>query len=236
MKLSMEASPMAQPFRIVFILYPRLTQLDFTGPYEVLARVPNTEVIIASKEGGDLPTEMGLTFANLTKLADIDRADMIMIPGGPGQTQAMLDPDFMAQVKRLGESAKYLTSVCTGSLILGAAGLITGKRAGSHWAYRELLSAFGAIPDDARVVRDGNVITGGGVTAGIDIALTIAAELAGDDAAKMIQLAIEYAPAPPFNSGRPEVAEEKTVAAVKQLFAAFAQQRRDAIEKMTGAA
>jgi transcriptional regulator GlxA family with amidase domain len=114
--------------------------------------------------------------------------------------------------------------------------LITGKRAGSHWAYRELLSMFGAIPDDARVVRDGNVITGGGVTAGIDIALTIAAELAGEDVAKMIQLAIEYAPAPPFNSGRPEVAEEKTVAAVKQLFSAFAQQRREAIETMTGAA
>ncbi|MGD9982308.1 MAG: DJ-1/PfpI family protein [Hyphomonadaceae bacterium] len=227
---------MAQPFRIVFILYPRLTQLDFTGPYEVLARVPNTETIIASKDGGVLPTEMGLTFANLAKLSDIDRADMIMIPGGPGQTQAMLDPDFMAEVKRLGENAKYLTSVCTGSLILGAAGLIMGKRAGSHWAYRELLPAFGAIADDARVVRDGNVITGGGVTAGIDIALTIAAELAGDDVAKMIQLAIEYAPAPPFNSGRPEVAEERTVAAVKQLFAAFAQQRRDAIEKMTGRA
>jgi cyclohexyl-isocyanide hydratase len=232
----MEASPMAQQFRIVFILYPRLTQLDFTGPYEVLARVPNTEVIIASKDGGTLRTELGLTFTDLRALADIDRADLIMIPGGPGQTEAMLDPAFMAEVKRLGESATYVTSVCTGSLILGAAGLITGKRAGSHWAYRELLSAFGAIPDDARVVRDGNVITGGGVTAGIDIALTIAAELAGDDVAKMIQLAIEYAPAPPFNSGRPEIAEEKTVAAVKQLFSTFAQQRREAIEQMTGTA
>ncbi|MGQ0532717.1 MAG: DJ-1/PfpI family protein [Caulobacteraceae bacterium] len=227
---------MAQPFRIVFILYPRLTQLDFTGPYEVLARLPNTETIIASKDGGVLPTELGLTFTNLRKLADIDRADMIMTPGGPGQTEAMLNPEFMAEVKRLGESAKYVTSVCTGSLILGAAGLLKGKRAGSHWAYRQLLSAFGAIPDDARVVRDGNVITGGGVTAGIDIALTIAAEIAGEDTAKMIQLAIEYAPAPPFNSGRPEIAEEKTVAAVKNLFAAFAQQRREAIEKMAGTA
>ena len=96
---------MAQPFRIVFILYPRLTQLDFTGPYEVLARVPNTEIVIASKDGGALRTEMGLTFADLTKLADVDRADMIMIPGGPGQTDAMQDPAFMAQVKRLGASA-----------------------------------------------------------------------------------------------------------------------------------
>lgn len=227
---------MAQALRIVFILYPRLTQLDFTGPYEVLARVPNTEIVIASKEGGALRTEMGLTFADLTKLADVDGADMIMIPGGPGQTDAMQDIEFMAHVKRLGASAKYVTSVCTGSLILAAAGLLTGKRAGSHWAYRELLGAFGAVPDDARVVRDGNAITGGGVTAGIDIALTIAAELAGDDVAKMIQLAIEYAPAPPFNSGRPETAEEKTIAAVKQLFSGFAQQRREAIEKMVGSA
>jgi cyclohexyl-isocyanide hydratase len=227
---------MPKPFRIVFILYPRLTQLDFTGPYEVLARMPGAETIIASKDGGMLPTELGLTFANLAKLSDIDRADLIMLPGGPGQTDAMLDPDFMTQVKRLGESATYLTSVCTGSLILGAAGLINGKRAGSHWAYRELLTNFGAIPDDARVVRDGNVVTGGGVTAGIDIALTIVADLAGDDVAKMIQLAIEYAPAPPFNSGRPEVAEEKTIAAVKQLFAGFAEQRRKAIEGFTGAA
>lgn len=223
-------------FRVVFILYPRLTQLDFTGPYEVLARVPNTELVLASKQGGALKTEMGLTFADLTKLSDVASADLIMIPGGPGQTEAMQDPAFMAEVKRLAEHATYLTSVCTGSLILGAAGLLAGKRAGSHWAYRDLLSMFGAVPDDARVVRDGNVITGGGVTAGIDIALTIAAELAGEDTAKMIQLAIEYAPAPPFNSGRPEVAEEKTVAAVKQLFASFAQQRREAIERMTGGA
>jgi putative intracellular protease/amidase len=221
---------MATPFRIVFILYPRLTQLDFTGPCEVLARMPSAEIIIASKDGGELVTEMGLTFANLRALADVDRADMIMIPGGPGQTQAMQDPEFMAEVKRLGEGATYVTSVCTGSLILAAAGLLKGKRAGSHWAYRELLAPFGAIPDDARVVRDGNAITGGGVTAGIDIALTIVADLAGEDVAKMIQLAIEYAPAPPFNSGRPELAEEKTVAAVKQLFSAFAQQRREAID------
>jgi cyclohexyl-isocyanide hydratase len=229
-------SDMADPFRIVFILYPRLTQLDFTGPYEVLARMPGAEAIIASKDGGTLPTELGLTLTNLMRLADIESADMIMIPGGPGQTDAMQDAEFMAEVKRLGQSAKYITSVCTGSLILAAAGLITGKRAGSHWAYRELLTMFGAIPDDARVVRDGNVITGGGVTAGIDIALNIVADLRGPDVAKMIQLAIEYAPAPPFNSGRPETAEPETVAAVKQLFSSFAAQRREAIERMTGQA
>ncbi len=227
---------MADPFRIVFILYPKLTQLDFTGPYEVLARMPGAEAIIASKDGGELVTEMGLTFANLRALADIDRADMIMIPGGPGQTAAMLDPDFMDEVKRLGASADYITSVCTGSLILAAAGLLNGKRAGSHWAYRDLLERFGAIPDDARVVRDGNCITGGGVTAGIDIALNIVADLRGADVAKMIQLAIEYAPAPPFNSGRPETAEPHTVAAVRQLFAGFAAARSKAIDEVTGRA
>lgn len=227
---------MPAPFRIVFILYPRLTQLDFTGPYEVLGRLPGVETIIASKDGGALQTEMGLTFANLRALADIESCDMIMVPGGPGQTEAMLDPAFMAEVKRLGEGARYVTSVCTGSLILAAAGLLKGKRAGCHWAYRELLSAFGAIPDDARVVRDGRVITGGGVTAGIDIALSIAAELAGEEAAKMIQLMIEYAPAPPFNSGRPESASPETVAAVRSRFAAFAEARQKAIEQLAGRA
>lgn len=227
---------MAEPFRIVFILYPRLTQLDFTGPYEVLARMPGAQVTLASKEGGALETEMGLTFAGLAKLSDVQGADLMMIPGGPGQTAAMLDPAFMAEVKRLGEGARYITSVCTGSLILGAAGLLAGKRAGSHWAYRDLLTRFGAIADDARVVRDGDIITGGGVTAGIDIALTIVADIAGEDVAKMIQLAIEYAPAPPFNSGRPETAEPKTVEAVKQLFSAFAAQREQAINQVTASA
>ena len=223
---------MGAPFRIVFILYPRLTQLDFTGPYEVLARMPGAEVALASKEGGALASETGLIFGGLRRLADIDSADLIMIPGGPGQTEAMLDADFMAEVKRLGASARYLTSVCTGSLILGAAGLIKGKRAGSHWAYRDLLGAFGAIPDGARVVRDGNIFTGGGVTAGIDIALAIVAEIAGEDTAKMIQLMIEYAPAPPFNSGSPETASPETVTAVKARFAAFAEQRRRAIDQI----
>lgn len=223
---------MAAPFRIVFILYPRLTQLDFTGPYEVLARLPGAEVILASKEGGTLESETGLAFARLAKLSDIERADLILVPGGPGQTAAMLNADFMAEVKRLGGGARYITSVCTGALILAAAGLLNGKRAGTHWAYRDLLGRFGAVPDDARVVRDGHAITGGGVTAGIDIALTIAAEIAGEDVAKMIQLAIEYAPAPPFNAGRPETAPPETVAAVKRLFASFASERAKAIDSM----
>lgn len=227
---------MADAFRIVFILYPRLTQLDFTGPYEVLARMPGAETIIASKDGGTLRTEMGLTFTDLRALADIESCDMIMVPGGPGQTEAMLDPEFMAQVKRLGASARYVTSVCTGSLILAAAGLLNGKRAGSHWAYRDMLAAFGAIPDAGRVVRDGNTITGGGVTAGIDIALSIVADVAGEANAKMIQLMIEYAPAPPYACGRPETADADTVAAVKAQFASFAEARQRAIDRVTGRA
>lgn len=227
---------MSKPLRIVFILYPRLTQLDFTGPYEVLARMPDAEIVLASKDGGSLVSETGLIFGGMRCLADIDHADLIMIPGGPGQTDAMLDPDFMTEVKRLGEGATYVTSVCTGSLILAAAGLLKGKRAGSHWAYRELLASFGAIPDPARVVRDGNVFTGGGVTAGIDIALSIVADIAGEETAKMIQLMIEYAPAPPFNSGRPETASLETINAVRTRFSAFAEQRRKAIESLAGSA
>jgi cyclohexyl-isocyanide hydratase len=227
---------MAEPFRIVFILYPRLTQLDFTGPYEVLTRMPGAQVLVASKEGGVLESEMGLAFSGLSKLADIAHADLILVPGGPGQTAAMLDPEFMAEVKRLGAGARYVTSVCTGSLILAAAGLLAGKRAGCHWAYRELLAKFGVAPDPARVVRDGNAITGGGVTAGIDIGLAIVADIAGEAPAKMIELALEYAPAPPFNCGRPETADADTVAAVRTLFASFAAQRKAAIETLTGAA
>lgn len=227
---------MSQPFRIVFILYPRVTQLDFTGPYEVLTRMPGAEVVVASKDGGMLSSETGLTFANLRCLADIESCDMIMIPGGPGQTDAMMDAGFMAEVKRLGESATYVTAVCTGSLILAAAGLLTGKRAGSHWAYRDLLSAFGAIPDAARVVRDGDAITGGGVTAGIDIALSIVSDIAGEKAAQMVQLMIEYAPEPPFNAGRPETAAPEIVQAVIDRFAPFASARQKAIEQMIGAA
>ena len=225
---------MAGPFRIVFILYPQLTQLDFTGPYEVLWRIPGVEVTLASKQGGSLTAESGLCFSGLAKLADVAGADLIMVPGGPGQSAAMLDREFMAEVKRLGEGARYVTSVCTGSLILAAAGLLAGKRAGAHWAYRELLPRFGVVADPARVVRDGGAITGGGVTAGIDIALTIAAEIAGEDVAKTIQLAIEYAPAPPFESGRPELAEPSIVEAVGRLFSGFAAQREKAIAEITG--
>ena len=206
-------------FQIVFPLYPGVTHLDFTGPHQVLVRTPNADVVVASMGGVDVDAE-GLTFTNLADLATVARCDVLCVPGGFGTTEAMLNEPFMAEIRRLGAGASYLTSVCTGSLILGAAGFLQGKRATSHWAWRDLLASFGAVISEERVVRDGNVITGGGVTAGIDFALTMLAELAGQDYAEGVQLGLEYAPAPPFNSGRPELARPQVLADVKARLAA----------------
>ena len=213
--------------KILFVLYPGVTHLDFTGPHQVLARTPGAEVIVASLGGVDIEAD-GLTFTNLADLAKVDRCDVICIPGGFGTTDAMLNDAFMAQVRRLGAGATYQTSVCTGSLILGAAGFLQGKQAATHWAWRELLPAFGAIVSEARVARDGNVITGGGVTAGIDFALVMLEELAGRDYAEATQLGLEYAPAPPFNAGRPELARPEILALVKARMAAAADSRSGA--------
>src|SRR3954465_12267959 len=161
------------PTVIVFALFPGVTQLDFTGPHQVLSRLPGAEVILASREGGAIETD-GITFAGLRRLSEIPRCDIVCVPGGFGVTDnAIQDEDFLREVRRLADGARYVTSVCTGSLVLGAAGLLRGKRAARHWAWRDMLALFGAIPDPARVVRDGNTVTGGGVTAGIDFALTL---------------------------------------------------------------
>lgn len=221
----------ANPVVIVFALYPGITQLDFTGPHQVLSRLPGAEVIVASRAGGTLETTDGLTFAGLRRLADIARCDVVCVPGGAGATDnAIADSELLHEVRRLAWSARFVTSVCTGSLVLGAAGLLQGKRAACHWAWRDLLEPFGATPDSGRVVRDGNVITGGGVTAGIDFALAIAAELAGEETAQAIQLALEYAPAPPFDAGRPETAPPAILAQVRERNARGAAQRRSAVE------
>jgi cyclohexyl-isocyanide hydratase len=209
---------MADEFRVVFAIYPHVTQLDFTGPHEVLARLPGARCVLASAAGGDIEADGGITFSGVRRLADIDRCALICVPGGFGTIEAMEDPEFLAQLRRLAASARYVTSVCTGSLLLGAAGLLKGKRATSHWAWRDSLSAFGATPDPARVVRDGNVFTGGGVTAGIDFALTVVAEVAGDDYAQAVQLSIEYAPDPPFDSGRPELAPKHILAETQKRY------------------
>ncbi len=149
------------------------------------------------------------------RLAEIERCDLLFVPGGMAATDVINDLAFMAEFKRLAATARYLTSVCTGSLVLGAAGLLQGRRAACHWAWRDMLTLFGAVPDPARVARDGDIITGGGVTAGIDFALVVAAELAGEAVAQALQLNIEYAPAPPFNAGRPETAPPEVLALVR---------------------
>jgi len=215
---------------IVFTLYPGVTHLDFTGPHPVLSRLPGARTIVASKDGGSMEAD-GLTFAGLTKLADIPACDVICVPGGFGTSEAMLDADFMAQIRRLAATSKYVTSVCTGSLILAAAGLLKGRRAACHWAARDLLPVFGAIPDEGRVVRDGNIFTGGGVTAGIDFAFTLAAEIAGPDVAQSLQLGLEYAPSPPFNCGRPELAKPEIVAQMTAVMDRNMPRRREAAER-----
>ena len=219
--------------QILFVLYPGVTHLDFTGPHQVLARTPDADVTVASLGGADVDAE-GLTFTNLADLAKVERCDVICLPGGFGTTEAMLNDEFMGHVRRLGAGATYVTSVCTGSLILGAAGFLRGKRAATHWAWRDLLPAFGAIVSEERVARDGNVITGGGVTAGIDFALVLLEELAGRDYAEATQLGLEYAPAPPFNSGRPELARPEVLAAVKARLAAAVGSRGDAATEAAG--
>ena len=215
---------------IVFALFPGVTQLDFTGPHIVFSRLPGAKVILASAAGGEIETD-GIIFAGLRRLADIPACDIICVPGGYGVTDnAIQDEAFLGELRRLADGARFVTSVCTGSLALGAAGLLRGKRAACHWAWRELLTAFGAIADPARVVRDGNVITGGGVTAGIDFALTMVAELAGPETAQAIQLQIEYAPAPPFDGGSPETAPAAILAQVRERNAAAWPKRRAAVE------
>ncbi|MGG5885643.1 DJ-1/PfpI family protein [Falsiroseomonas sp. HC035] len=193
------------PFRVLFIIYPNMTQLDFTGPHQFLTRLPNSVTTIASPAGGDVKAD-GLVFAQTVPVAQVAGCDLVCLPGGAGATEVSQDQDFLAELRRLAAGSRYVTSVCTGALILGAAGLLRGKRATTHWAWQDLLPLFGAIPVAERVVRDGNLITGGGVTAGIDFALTVMAEIAGDEAAQMVQLGFEYAPAPPFDSGTPETA------------------------------
>jgi putative intracellular protease/amidase len=212
-------------FRIVEAIYPGMTQLDFTAPHTVFSRIPDTETIVASEPGGAIESDGGLVFAGTARLADIDRCDLIFFPGGFAATEVAGDPAFMGEARRLAAGARYLTSVCTGSLILAATGLIKGRRAACHWAWRDMLKLFGVVPDASRVARDGDVITGGGVTAGIDFALVVAAELAGVAFAQALQLNLEYAPDPPFNAGRPETAPPEVLARVQARMEAILPQR-----------
>jgi len=225
---------MAQPIRVVMPVYDGVTQLDFTGPHQFLSRTPDLDVRVASLSGRSITADR-LTFSNLEDLAALESCDVLLVPGGGGCIAAIEDDLYLREIARLGTTARYLTSVCSGSLILGAAGFLTGRRAACHWAWRDLLPIFGAIVDDGRIVRDGNVLSGGGVTAGIDFVLALIAELSGRRVAETVQLGLEYAPQPPFNAGRPDTAPAEILEAVNARTAPDRAKRRARLEAWAAA-
>lgn len=232
---SFQESFVSTDFRIVFVLFPRVTQLDFTGPHEVLWRAPDARCVLASGAGGRVQADGGLGF-DTVPIAEVDACDLLLVPGGYGTLDAMTDAHLLAQMRRLAAGARYLVSVCTGSLLLGAAGLLRGHRAACHWAWRELLAAYPQVtPDAARIVRDGRVWSGGGVTAGIDVALAVLAEIAGQAFAQSVQLAIEYAPAPPFDAGRPESAPPEVLQRMLARLQAMGADRSAAVQRAAAA-
>ena len=207
---------MRDPLRIAFLLFPNVTQLDLTGPAQVLSRLGEAQVDLVWKTRDPVPTDAGFSILPTAIFAEVPYADILCVPGGFGLNDVIADDEAMAWVGAVGAGATWVTSVCTGSLILGAAGLLDGYRAGCHWAQRDMLPLFGAIPVDARTVVDRNRVTGGGVTAGIDFALTLIALIRGEAHARMVQLALEYDPQPPFDSGSPAQAGPEIVAAYQR--------------------
>ncbi|KWD10452.1 dimethylglycine dehydrogenase [Burkholderia ubonensis] len=220
---------------IGFLVFPGVQQLDLTGPHDVLASLPDTAAHLVWKTREPVASSSGLALTPSHTFADCPPLDVICIPGGTGITDLLSDRETIDFVRERSAAARYVTSVCTGALLLGAAGLLRGRRATTHWAFHALLEPLGAVPVRERVVRDGNLFTGGGVTAGIDFALTIAAELAGDDEAQAIQLELEYAPAPPFDAGSPDTAPAGVVTRVRERSAANLARRRQAIEQAVAA-
>jgi len=201
---------------IGLLLFPKLTQLDLTGPFEVFAATPGATVHLLWKTKDPVQAITGMKIVPDTTLAECPQLDVICVPGGSGVAAVMEDPEVLDFLRRQAAGARYITSVCTGALVLGAAGLLKGKHATTHWGSHDFLAALGAIPPKGRVVRDGNIFTGGGVTAGIDFALTLVAEMCGPAVAQSIQLQIEYAPAPPFESGSPDTAPDSVVAMARK--------------------
>jgi cyclohexyl-isocyanide hydratase len=218
-------------FHIGLLLFPDLTQLDMTGPYEVFVKFPEAKVHLVWKTLDPIAAGGGMQITPTVTFAECPKLDLICVPGGSGVNALLNDPDVLDFVQRQAKGARYVTSVCTGALVLGAAGLLQGKRATTHWMSREMLTAFGATPVSERVVVDGNLITGGGVTAGIDFALVVAAQAFGEDTAKAIQLNIEYDPHPPFDAGTPERAGEALEARLRTASAKRQAERRAAVDK-----
>lgn len=207
--------------KIVLVLFDGITALDAVGPYEVLSRVPGAEVVFAGPRAGLVRTDnraLGLQVD--LALADVERTDVLLVPGGYGVDALIGDPRVLAELRRLDAGARFTTSVCTGALVLGAAGLLRGLEATTHWAYFDALAAHGATPVSQRVVWQGRVVTAAGVSAGIDMALALAARLADEDVARSIQLAIEYDPEPPWSDGHPRSASPERVARLEALYAA----------------
>ncbi|WP_460122241.1 isonitrile hydratase [Pseudomonas sp. S2_C03] len=218
--------------QIGFLLFPQVQQLDLTGPYDVLASLPDVQVHLIWKDLVPVTASTGLVLKPTTTFDDCPALDVICIPGGSGVGPLMEDEVTLAFIKAQAAQARYVTSVCTGSLVLGAAGLLKGKRATTHWAYHELLAPLGAIAVQDRVVRDGNLFTGGGITAGIDFALTLAAELFDKETAQLVQLQLEYAPAPPFDSGSPRTAPAAVLQEANKRTAQSRQQRAQITERV----
>lgn len=222
---------MNRPLQIGLLLFPDVTQLDLTGPWEVFARTPGVECHLIWKDLQPVRSDRGLSILPTTTFADCPPLDVICVPGGPGQIALMSDDVTLNFLRQQADQAKWVTSVCTGSLVLGAAGLLKGYRATSHWSSIDQLALLGAEPVSQRVVRDRNRISGAGVTSGIDFALTLVAEIAGDAVAKSVQLQMEYDPEPPFTSGSPHTASPQEVEQARAKMAEFLATRRAATER-----
>jgi cyclohexyl-isocyanide hydratase len=219
-------------FNVGFVLFPDVTQLDLTGPLQVLARLPQSTTHIVAKSTAAVPSDCGLGLVPTHTFANCPPLDLICIPGGVnGVIGAIGDQETVEFVRRQAAGAKYVTSVCTGAFVLGVAGLLNGRRATTHWAYTELLGLVGAKYQKARIVKDGNLITAGGVTSGIDFGLSVVAEIAGETTAQAIQLGIEYDPAPPFDAGHPDRAPAVVKSALSDRYAKANATLRASIER-----
>lgn len=223
---------MPQPLSVAFLLFPNVTQLDLTGPAQVLSRLGDARLDLVWKTREPVMTDAGFAIQPTATLDAVPRPDILCVPGGFGINDVIADDAVMDWLKSAGEHASWVTSVCTGSLVLGAAGLLRGYRAGCHWGQREMLTLFGAEPVADRCVVDRNRVTGGGVTAGIDFALTLVAMLRGEEYAKLVQLSLEYDPAPPFDAGSPDRADPALVAMYRQRVARMAPDRDERLRAL----
>lgn len=222
---------MTSPLQIGLLVFPRVTQLDLTGPVQVFSSVPGAKVHLIWKRIEPVPSDSVLTLTPTVTFADCPQLDVICVPGGFGTDELVNDEEVLAFLRKQAAGAKYVTSVCTGSLVLGAAGLLQGYRAATHWSAMEALALFGATPARTRVCIDRDRITGGGVTAGIDFALTLVSMLVDRTAAEAIQLRLEYDPAPPFNAGSPDTAPAEVVALMKERIAPSQARRIEALRR-----